>query len=1162
MADELCGRTLGEFVLGEKFAEGGCGDLYRCSQPSLKREAVIKVLREARRGDDEAERRFMREAQLASRLDHHYAAHVYAFGVENDGLRWIAMELVPGVTLDQWLRSNGAMSLDQFVPLFECIAEVVHAAHTCGIVHRDLKASNVMVIERAGRLVPKLLDFGIAKLSSEDPAPASSSVPEDCFSAGEPAAGDAVTRTGSGGRDRITPPHIGIGSAAYMSPEQWDNLHAAGSASDIYSLGVLAYRALAGRLPFTAQTRHEWRQQHFAAEVPALGGDLPPVLDQILQRALAKTPAGRQHSAIDLASDFRVALMASERAMLRSLAQQWDARARSPSLLLSGDVLAGVERWTRRAPSPALSDLECSFVAASHRRARHSTRVRRLLVAAAVATALGAVAYRSALRTRMAEDRAAMQMRMADQIATEAEVEQGRQALLHGESSEAVRHLEQAYQRGERSAEVAFMLARALQPRMSELARFNSRSGRMWSAVFAPDGKRVLTADDKSARMWDATSSQLLFEMSHGDTVYRALFSHDGSKIITAGGDGTVRIWSAATGAPIRELRSQWPSVTRWRYYAVAMSMHSVAAIDLTGKSVHVWDADTGQQIAALDNDAPGASLLAFSADGHWLATSGRDEVRVFDTSSWRQVATVGGPRVRSLGFDPSGPRLAVGTNDGVAAIWEIPSGRRVRGLRDAGASVDAVAFSHDGTLVAAASRDGMEQVWDVSSGSLRTQFNSHRNRIYAVEFSAAGDLLLSAGAEGAIVISNVSTGMAVTRLEGPNALVITAHFDPESRRVVGASWDGTSRVWDASSPYRRWGSPSVGAECDNEESLVPDQRFIAVSCRGHGTRVWDTARGELLTELPGVTNLSGGDDSSAFPALTTSGDRAAVARGTTVEVYALPSGQLLRTISHSAAVSAVAFAPAGHDLVSGAVDGSLLVTRDEVDSIALPTSHARIDAAAILADGRVVVADASYRLRVLDVSGSTHSAPLIDLTAPSRTRLLRPSPDGTRLITISTRGEQVHPVLWDLDQRRLVARLDGYEARVFAARFVARGHEALTASSDGTLRLWDAATGRLLKSFHGGSHSLIDAALAPDGSLVVAGGGDGSLRFWDAASTRLLWTLQAHESAVVGVHYEGSELVTRGISGDIARWALPPPGGVIETCNTRTCTSGGAAKK
>jgi WD40 repeat protein len=702
------------------------------------------------------------------------------------------------------------------------------------------------------------------------------------------------------------------------------------------------------------------------------------------------------------------------------------------------------------------------------------------------------------------------------------------------------------------------MFARALEPRMSELARFTG-PGRMLSAVFAPDGKRVLTASDTGARMWDAGSSQVLFTMDHGsDAVYMAVFSPDGSKIVTAGGDGAVRIWSAATGAPIRALKHQWSGGTHWRYYALAMSSHFVAAIDVTGKSVHVWDADTGQQIAELDNDGSEMALLAFSADGRWIATSGRDEVRVFDTSSWRQVTAIVGPRIRSLGFDPTGPRLAVGTNDGVAAIWQIPTGVRLRGLRDAGASVDAVAFSRDGRLVAAASRDGLEQVWEVSSGSLRTQFNAHRDRIYAVEFSETGDLMLSAGADAAVVVSNVATGMPVARLEGPKGLVFTAHFDPEARRVVGASWDGTSRVWDAASPYRRWSSPQVGAECDTAESLVPDQRFVAVSCRDHGTHVLDTARGELLAELPAVTTE--GNDSSAFPALTASGDRAAIARGNTVEVYALPSGQLLRTITHPAAVSAVAFAAAGHELVSGASDGSLLITRDESGSIALPTSPAGIDAATILADGRVVVADASDQLRVIGADGK---ALLMDVAAPSRIRLLRPSPDGTRLVTLSlTRSVQAPPVLWDLDQRRLVARLDGCVGRVFTARFVADGNEILTVGSDGIVRRWDAATGRLLRSFRGDSHSLIDAALSPDGSVIVAGGSDGLVRFWDAATERLLWTLQAHRSFIVGVHYEGNELVTRGIAGDVVRWALPQPDRVISACRATACTSGGTAER
>jgi WD40 repeat protein len=524
----------------------------------------------------------------------------------------------------------------------------------------------------------------------------------------------------------------------------------------------------------------------------------------------------------------------------------------------------------------------------------------------------------------------------------------------------------------------------------------------------------------------------------------------------------------------------------------------------------------------------------------------------VFDTSTWKQAGTIRGPRVRSLSFDPTAPRLVVGTYDGIASIWEVPSGARLRSLRNGGASVDAVAFSLDGVLVATASRDGVEQVWEAASGSLRTQFNPHHDKVYAIEFSRDHDLILSAGGDDAVVVSSVATGMPVARLEGAKARIITAQFDAEARRVVGASWDGTARIWDAASPYRRWSTPEIGPECDTAESAVPDGRFIALSCRDHGTHVWDTARGEVLAKLPSVTSIDG-DDSSPFPALTATGDRAAIPRGNTVEVYAVPSGYLLRTISHAAAVSAVAFAPEGHELVSGAVDGSLLVTRDESEPLMLPRSPGGIDAVTVLADGRVIVADASKRLRVVGTDGKTL---LMDLAAPFRIRLLRPSADGGRLVTISTATEHVAPVLWDLDRYRPVAPLEGQVGRVFTARFVAveDGAEILTTGSDGTARTWDAATGRPRKTFRGDSHFLADAALSPDGALIVAGGSDGVLRVWSRASGRLLWTLRAHASYVVGVHYEGDDLVTRGFAGDIARWMLPSPDSVIETCRISSC--------
>ncbi len=1157
MAD-LSGRALGDYILREKIGDGGFGDVYRAQHRVLKRVAVVKVLNEERRCSHDAEERFLREAQLASQLRHPYAAHIYDFGVANDdGVLWIAMELVEGVTLREWLKNHGPMDLETFVTFFEHVAEVVHAAHAAGIVHRDLKPSNMMVMERKGLPVPKLLDFGIAKGNVtplvEDDAPAAASGGDKVATKlirATPRRQDrtkTAPRRRSGDKRRITRTGAGMGSEPYMAPEQWRNASGVGPTADIYSLGIIIYEALTGRRPFIAKNSDDYFAHHCYTPVPALGGDFSPDLDRILFRALAKVPEHRHGNVLELAADLRAVLQADPREQIRSLTRQWQARDRSPDLLARGQVLADLERCVHRMGKEALSELECSYVANSQRLARRLRWLPRALVALAAVSAFGVFQWRAVERTRMAE-----------QIATESEVEQGRQALLHGESSEAVRHLELAYQRGEHSSGLEFMLARALQPRMSELARFTSGSGRAWLATFAPDGKRVLTTDDKSARMWDAESSQLLFTMSHGDTVYRAVFSPDGSRIITAGGDGTVRIWNAATGAAMRTLTGPRLVGKPWRYSVIAMWSHFVAAIDTMGRAAHVWDAETGTQIAALDNDASGKASLAVSIDGHWLATSGGDDVRVFDTSTWRRAVTIAGPRVRSLSFDPTGPHLAVGTYDGVASIWEIPSSARLHRLREAGESVDAIAFSRDGVLLATASRDGTEQVWDATSGGLRTQFNSHRDKINAVEFSSSGNLMLSAGADGAVVVSNVATGMPVARLEGPTGLVFAAHFDADSRRVVGASWDGTARVWEAASPYRRWGSPPIGAECDTAESLVPDQRFVALSCRNHGTRVWDTARGELLAELPGVTTVEG-DYASAFPALTATGDRAAIARGNTVEVYALPSGQLLRTIAHPAAVNAVAFALAGHDLVSGAVDGSLLITHDESDPIALPTSPAGIDAAAILADGRVVAADASNRLRVIDPN---RNALLMNLVVPFRVRLLRLSPDGTRLITISTTNEQAPPVLWDLDQHQLVARLDGHVGRVFTARFVAGGHEILTAGADGTARLWDAATGTLRQSFSGDSHFLADATMAPDGSMIVAGGSDGFLRFWDASNGRLLWTLQAHKSYVTGVHYEGTDIVTRGFAGDVSRWTLPQPDKIIEACHASTCASAVLAGK
>lgn len=372
------------------------------------------------------------------------------------------------------------------------------------------------------------------------------------------------------------------------------------------------------------------RTQHLHAAVPPLGGDFSPDLDRIFQRALAKTPDARHRTAQELASELRAAWMATERELLRSLARQWEARAQAPELLLGGDVLAGVERWTRQAPPGLLSKLECSYVATSQRRARRTRWLRSMLGAVAIMSVFGVLL----MRARMAERQAELQTRLAQEqtraakqvteaTITQSELEQGRAALLHGEPEAAI-HLGLAYKRGDRSPSTAFMFARALQPRLAELARFTIPSGRMWSAVFSPDGRQIATTDDRGARVWNGQTYGLVFELPHGKEVYQALYSADSARLITVAEDA-VRIWDARSGALVNTLIQKRSDRKPLDYFVGAISFDGrlVSAMDATGSVAHVWDAISGAPLAELHSDPVEFPGLAFSADGHWLAATG-----------------------------------------------------------------------------------------------------------------------------------------------------------------------------------------------------------------------------------------------------------------------------------------------------------------------------------------------------------------------------------------------------------------------------------------------------------------------------------------------------------------------------------------------------------
>ena len=330
----------------------------------------MKVLFPRRRIVADDVERFLFEARVASQLDHPYAAHIYASGAEPDRILWIAMELVRGTALDQLLKEQGPMSLERVVPLIQRIAEVVHSAHEKGIIHRDIKPANVMVVSRAGRLLPKLLDFGIAKLIdgeewSDRPAPPAWSHHAPVLGApveaapparprpvadgatvvlGEPQPVDASTGSqrsvpsdSRNSRVRSTSPTRAgaqMGSPAYMSPEQWLDSGKVDARTDIYALAALTYAALTGRSPFHGSNIDALRDAHLNAPVPPLGPRFAPALDAVIARGMAKDPAARPGSALEFAAELVEA---------SGLEETSGCRALDPAVEAT---------WIQRAPAP------------------------------------------------------------------------------------------------------------------------------------------------------------------------------------------------------------------------------------------------------------------------------------------------------------------------------------------------------------------------------------------------------------------------------------------------------------------------------------------------------------------------------------------------------------------------------------------------------------------------------------------------------------------------------------------------------------------------------------------------------------------------------------------------------------------------------------------
>src|SRR5215475_192046 len=276
----MIGSTLGNYKILEKLGEGGQGTVYKAIDSKLGRTVVIKVLPAELTAKEANLKRFEREARLASALDHPNICTIFDLN-EIYGIKFIVMQYIEGRNVRQ-LVNGRPLSLESALSITLQAADALVAAHQRGIIHRDIKAGNVMVTP-SGQV--KILDFGLAKLLDEEAA-----------------------RTSGIHHTELTEVGVPYGTATYAAPEQarGDRVDAR---ADIFSLGVLLYETLTGTWPFRGQTAVEVRHAVLHQEPAPLSkvrpGRIPPRLQQIVDKALAKDARNRYQKISQLADDLR-----------------------------------------------------------------------------------------------------------------------------------------------------------------------------------------------------------------------------------------------------------------------------------------------------------------------------------------------------------------------------------------------------------------------------------------------------------------------------------------------------------------------------------------------------------------------------------------------------------------------------------------------------------------------------------------------------------------------------------------------------------------------------------------------------------------------------------------------------------------------------------------